>query len=618
MILHEHPTAELWRANTLSAPYFKNKSNRLKTFDFAVANPPFSTKAWSSGLDPANDEFRRFEYGIPPAKNGDYAFLLHFIASLKSTGKGAIILPHGVLFRGNREADIRHKLVDLGFIKGIIGLPANLFYGTGIAACIVIIDKENATSRKGIFVIDASKGFVKDGNKNRLREQDMHKIVDVFNNQVELRCYARMVPDSEIASPINDYNLNIPRYIDTSGLEDMHNLDAHLNGGVPNSDLDALATYWDVFPSLRTTLFKDNGRYGYSESRVEAFQIKTTILEHAEFKAYTRRVVNTFVSWCEAHEQRLKSLEIDAQPREIIQILSQDLLVRFSNVPLLSRYNIYQRLMDYWMETMQDDAYLIVADGWDAGRVWRITYDRETPDFSMKIGNKILRYVGSLIPSELITTRFFSRNRSEMEQLEAMLAIALQKREEFEEEHTRDEGSLNGLEGKNGISKANVLQRAIDLKEQILEVYPDNTHEHAYAKAIKKTTFGSYNWTSGVKDEEGLFEELDNLHNYLLLIEMESTRKSAYKEAIKNLHEQVLDKYAILTKDEIITLVVEYKWFASLRMAIEDEVERLAQKLAGRLEELNDRYSQPLPKLEQNVEVLSSKVQGHLKEMGLS
>src|SRR6266568_4753608 len=165
MILHGHPTHELWRGNTLAAPHFKNKDDSLKTFDFAVANPPFSAKAWSSGLDPANDVFRRFDYGIPPAKNGDYAFLLHLIASLKSKGKGAIILPHGVLFRGNREADIRRNLIQRGLIKGIIGLPANLFYGTGIPACIVVMDKEHAHARTGIFMVDASKGFLKDGNK---------------------------------------------------------------------------------------------------------------------------------------------------------------------------------------------------------------------------------------------------------------------------------------------------------------------------------------------------------------------------------------------------------------------------------------------------------------------
>ena len=269
MILHGHPTAELWRGNTLAAPYFKNPDGGLKTFDFAVANPPFSFKSWSSGVDAAHDEFRRFEYGIPPDKNGDYAFLLHLITSLKSKGKGAIILPHGVLFRGNKEADIRRKLIQRGLIKGIIGLPANLFYGTGIPACILILDKEHAEARTGIFMIDASKGCLKDGNKNRLRAQDIHRIVDVFTKQAEVPRYSRMVPLAEIASPANDYNLNIPRYIDASESEDLHDLDAHLNGGIPNRDIDDLSPYWSVFPSLRQVLFADNGRTGYSEARVE-------------------------------------------------------------------------------------------------------------------------------------------------------------------------------------------------------------------------------------------------------------------------------------------------------------------------------------------------------------
>lgn len=253
MILHGHPTAELWRGNTLADPYFKNKNKSLKTFDFAVANPPFSAKAWSSGLDPVNDQFGRFAYGVPPEKNGDYAFLLHLIASLKRHGKGAIILPHGVLFRGNKEADIRRNLVKHGLIKGIIGLPPNLFYGTGIPACILVIDKENAHANSGIFMIDASKGFMKDGNKNRLRAQDIHKIVDVFTRRLQLPGYSRMVPQSEIAGAANDYNLNIPRYIDSSEPEDLHDLDAHLNGGIPERDIAALDSYWQVFPHCAPT-----------------------------------------------------------------------------------------------------------------------------------------------------------------------------------------------------------------------------------------------------------------------------------------------------------------------------------------------------------------------------
>src|SRR5699024_1905909 len=212
MILHGHPTAELWRGNTLSRPHWTQADGSLQRFDFAVANPPFSTKSWSNGFSPENDEFDRFALGIPPEKNGDYAFLLHMLASLKTTGKAAIILPHGVLFRGHKEADIRRELIRRGYIKGIIGLPANLFYGTGIPACILILDKENAAERHSIFMIDASQGFIKDGNKNRLRERDIHRIVAVFNTRREVPGYARHVPIAEIAAEANDYNLNIPRY----------------------------------------------------------------------------------------------------------------------------------------------------------------------------------------------------------------------------------------------------------------------------------------------------------------------------------------------------------------------------------------------------------------------
>ena len=256
MILHDFPTANILSGNTLADPKFKD-GEQLRTYDYVVANPPFSDKTWCTGLTPAQRRpFQRFAWGVPPKKQGDYAYLLHIIRSMKSTGKGACILPHGVLFRGNAEAVIRQQLVRSGYLKGIIGLPANLFYGTGIPACILVLDKENATARKGIFMIDASKGFMKDGNKNRLREQDIHKIVDTFTRQAEVPRYARMVPVEEIADPKNDYNLNLPRYIDSTEPEDVQDIDGHLRGGIPERDLDALGRYWQIIPGVRAALFK--------------------------------------------------------------------------------------------------------------------------------------------------------------------------------------------------------------------------------------------------------------------------------------------------------------------------------------------------------------------------
>ena len=586
MILHGHETAELWQGNTLAAPYFTNSSSSLKTFDFVVANPHFSAKAWSSGLDPAHDKYKRFEYGIPPAKNGDYAFLLHLITSLKSTGKGAIILPHGVLFRGNKEADIRKKLVQRGLIKGIIGLPANLFYGTGIPACILVIDKEQAHARTGIFMIDASKGFLKDGNKNRLRAQDLHQIVDVFTKQTELPRYSRMVPVDEIASPANDYNLNIPRYIDSSEPEDLHDLDAHLHGGIPNRDIAALDTYWSVFPSLRHDLFGDNGRAGYSEARFETQQVKAAILGHDEFKSYEQRVTVIFDAWRNAHEPALKGLETGANPKSIIRILSEDLLARFADLPLLSRYDVYQRLMDYWDEIMQDDVYLVATDGWtEAAKPRGIIEDKEkkikeTPDLIIKRK----KYKMDLIPPALVVARYFAAEQTALEALQARQDSATRALEEFVEEHTGEGGLLaDATNDKGKVTKASVKDRL-------------------------KT----------IQDEPESDEERSALQRCLALIEVESSAGKAVKGSQEELDQKVLDHYAVLTEAEIKTLVVEDKWFASIRAALESEVQRLTQQLAGRVRELEERYASPLPELEREVEEFGTKVEGHLKKMGLS
>src|SRR3954471_17394131 len=267
MILHDFPTANIVSGNTLAAPRFKD-GEQLRTYDYVVANPPFSDKTWTTGLTPSEDPFQRFAWGEPPTKQGDYAYLLHIIRSLKGAGKGACILPHGVLFRGGAEAVIREQLVRSGYLKGIIGLPANLFYGTGIPACILVLDKENAPVRKGIFMIDASRGFIKDGNKNRLREQDIHRIVDTFTKQADVPRYARMVPVAEIADPKNEFNLNLPRYIDATTPEDLHDIDGHLRGGIPERDLDALTAYWLVLPTVRAALFESAGRAGYARVKL--------------------------------------------------------------------------------------------------------------------------------------------------------------------------------------------------------------------------------------------------------------------------------------------------------------------------------------------------------------
>jgi type I restriction enzyme M protein len=213
----------------------------------------------------------------------------------------------------------RRNLVRSGVLKGIIGLPANLFYGTGILACIVVLDKENADARKGVFMIDASKGLRKDGPKNRLRDQDIHRIVDVFRRRDEHDPrYARMVPLAEIADAKNDYNLNLPRYIDSSEPEDLQDIDGHLRGGIPERDLDAFADYWRIMPALRAALFEAL-RPGYSRLRLPLAELKAAIFGHAEFTAFHRQATQLLAHWRAVHTPLMKAFGKDGHPKALIE-----------------------------------------------------------------------------------------------------------------------------------------------------------------------------------------------------------------------------------------------------------------------------------------------------------
>ncbi len=407
MILHDFPTANILSGNTLAAPKFKDGEG-LRTYDYVVANPPFSDKSWSTGLTPEEDAYQRFGWGVPPAKQGDYAYLLHIIRSMKAAGKAACILPHGVLFRGNAEAAIRKQLVRSGILKGIIGLPPNLFYGTGIPACILVLDKENAAARKGVFMIDASKGFIKDGNKNRLRERDIHKIVDTFTQQIDIPRYARMVPFAEIADAKNDFNLNLPRYIDSSEPEDIQDIDAHLNGGIPERDIEAFAADWQQMPGLRSVLFEPAGRPGYVRLKLPAGEIKAAILGHAEFTAFTSRVKTLFDKWRQAIVPRLTGFDQGDHPKALIHTVSETLLAAFRAAPLLDAYDVYQHLMDYWVETIQDDAYLIAADGWVAKPARIVETDKKG-----KTRDK--GWTCDLIPKPYLVARYFAEEQEAVE-----------------------------------------------------------------------------------------------------------------------------------------------------------------------------------------------------------
>ena len=568
MILHDNSTALIAQGNTLADPKFK-ENGALKTFDYVVANPPFSDKRWSTGLDPMNDPFGRFEsFSVPPARQGDYAYLLHIVRSLKSTGKGACILPHGVLFRGNVEAEIRRNLVRKGYIKGIIGLPANLFYGTGIPACIVVIDKEDAQSRKGIFMIDASRGFMKDGPKNLLRSMDIHKIVDVFNKRLDVPKYARMVSVSEIEQ--NEFNLNLPRYIDSQTPEDRQDIAGHLQGGIPSSDVDALERHWAVFPELRHSLFKENRR-GYLDLSVTKSAIETTIHEHHEFVAFITDMNAHFAEWRDTNAAALKQLKAGCHPREIIAQLAEGLLAHYTDKPLIDPYDVYQHLMDFWSETMQDDCYLIAAEGWKAETYRVVETDRKGKE-------RDKGWVCDLLPKALIVARYFSEEQSTIDQLVVELDNVTARLAEMVEEHGGEDEAFAELDK---VNKANVAAR---LKE--------------------------INNDKDAKDEAAV------LNGWLKRNAQEAGLKKCIKKVEAVLDSLAYAKYPDLSKSEIKTLVVDNKWLASLDAAIHSEMDRISQQLTQRLNELAQRYETPLPRMLDRVAKQEAKVKRHLETMG--
>jgi type I restriction enzyme M protein len=578
MILHGQTFSEIHRGqSTLSDPYFKDKYGYLDTFDFIVANPPFSLKNWTQGFSPANDIYGRFDgIGIPPEKNGDYAFLLHIIKSLKSTGKGACILPHGVLFRGNVEADIRKNMIERGYIKGIIGLPANLFYGTGIPACIIVIDKESADQRQGIFMIDASKGFMKDGNKNRLREQDIHKIVDSFTKQIELPKFSRFVPYSEISDPKNDFNLNLPRYIDSQETEDIQDIEAHLLGGIPNADIEALNGYWDVYPTLKAELFSASDRANYSQLKINKDSIKQTIFNHPEFISFSQAMDALFADWKTRNTEYLKALTIGIKPKKIIHTVSEDILTTYTDKKLLDKYDVYQHLMNYWHETLQDDCYLIAVDGWKA-EPYRILV-------ANKAGKEIDKgWDCDLVPKTLIIDRYFLTEKKAIEVLEAEKETIAAQLTELEEENSGEDGCFFEVDK---VNKANVQKRL---------------------KAIDTVTLKAAN-----------ADEIKVLKAYLKLIDQQADLSKKIKALSIELDNKALNHYSKLTEADIKQLVVDDKWMASIERSVKTEMERISQRLTQRIKELAERYETPLPEQTAEVDSLETKVMAHLANMGFS
>jgi type I restriction enzyme M protein len=574
MILHDDATADIAKGDTITSPKFLTSDSKLRTFDFVVANPPFSQKSWTNGLE---NDYDRFSYGFPPEKNGDYAFLLHALASLKSTGRGVIVMPHGVLFRGNAEATIRRELLKRGFIRGVIGLPPNLFYGTGIPACLIVLDKPGAGARRDVFMVNASAGFMKDGAKNRLRNQDIHKIVDVFNRQTEVARYSRLVPYDEIASESNDFNLNISRYVDSSEPEDIQDLDAHLHGGIPEHDISALAPFWDAFPSLRARLFTGN-RPGYDDLAVDIAEVRQAIVDSPEFQRFQAEVRAKVEEWFAAHRPELEAIGPDTTPNDLITRLGDDLLARFRGTPLLDPYDVYEQLLSYWDETMHDDVFLVMtARSWADAALPRhaiVDKDRrlnETPDLAIGSGKRAKKYKMDLVPPSVVARHYFADDLAELDDLTASFEAASLSVEGYIEEHGVEEG---------------LLVAAVD--------------DDKLTKVAAKVRLNQAN-----KEEGSDPEEIAALEHVIELFDSESASRKAVKSAQAALDEEVLKSYGF---DDITvrSLVLDDKWLPTITSRIANTVESLCRQVVGRIGVLAERYDATLAQIDAEVVRLSA------------
>ena len=644
-VLHNKTTVNIRSGNTFSEPQFKkNDDTQLERFDYIVANPPFSLKNWSDGLV----EYGRFDgYGDrPPESNGDYAWLLHILKSLKNDGKAAVVLPHGVLFRGNSEATIRKKIVDKGWIKGIIGLPPNLFYGTGIPACILVIDKEGAENRSGIFMIDASKGFVKDGNKNRLREQDIYRIVTTFNEQdVADEKYARFVLNQEIKIK-NDYNLNISRYINSAEEEDLQNIRAHIHGGIPEIDIESLNKYWDVFPRLKESLVKEYND-GFYSLKVTKEDIRKTIYSNDEFSIYGDKIDNAFLRWEGYAKGLLTTVDQNTDIKEMIVLLSKKLVEEFEKITLLNKYDVYQVLLAYWNDTLNDDVMMIKTDkkGYGLARVTENIIGTVTSGKN-KGNEKIVGWEPVLIPKEIVIEALFPEEKNAIENTKDIIAETELMLEELLE--STDENTALSSITEDGKIKIKDLEEEIDeilshiqtdetkALEKMLSIFPTISRKKLYSEYIDKNPLcknafndrGLVNLKSinerlveirsNAEIPEKYKEDYEELTAALDFVRKINEFNKLLKELETALDEKCRDRYKSLTDEEIIDLLVNRKWIYSIYSGIGDLYSAISHHLANRLIELAERYEDTLPSLSKEVDEYEAKVKSHLERMGFT
>lgn len=520
--------------------------------DAVVSNPPYSQQWTPNGKE---SDPRYSEYGLAPKSKADYAFLLHDLYHIKPDGIMTIVLPHGVLFRGGEEEKIRTNLIEKNHIDAIIGLPANIFFGTGIPTIIMVLKQKR--ENKDVLIIDASKGFVKEGKNNKLQASDIKRIVDAYIERKTIEKFSKVVSREEIRA--NDYNLNIPRYVDSSEKAESWDIYASLMGGIPNSEIDELQRYWQAFPSLRESLFMSNGT-PYSSLRCE--DVKKIIVENEDIKVFKNNFANCFMDFEDLLKERLiqnmESLQAGKEKEEI----GNQIFKRLHDIPLIDKYKAYQILDDKWTE-IAIDFDVIGTEGREAIKVVE-------PNMVMKKDKEIQEgWKGRILPFELVQKVLLPDRLSVITENEKRLAEITSMYEELIEnlsEEDKESDILN--ENQDAFNAKGVTVKLKELRKA------ENEEERALKAVLEQ--YGNLS-----KEEKEIKKEIKKLTSRLLI---------QTKETIEKLSDEQEEK------------LLSEKWIKPLISDLHNLPEQIVADLVKKVQSLADKYSTTLHDIEEEIE----------------
>ncbi|MCI6061589.1 MAG: type I restriction-modification system subunit M [Dorea sp.] len=533
--------------------------------DAVVSNPPYSQQ-WNP--DGKESDPRYCEYGLAPKGKADYAFLLHDLYHLKPDGIMAIVLPHGVLFRGGEEEKIRTNLIEKNHIDAIIGLPANIFFGTGIPTIIMVLKQKREQS--DVLIIDASKGFVKSGKNNILRASDIKRIVDTYTERKTVEKYAKLVSRDEIRT--NGYNLNIPRYVDSSEKAESWDLYASMMGGIPNAEIDDLAIYWQAFPELKDQLFVSNDT-SYSELRSK--DISHVIENSEDVKGYIERYEKRFEDFEEYLKERLICQMEEVQPvKEEIKI-GNNIFARLADIPLVDKYHAYQVLDDEWIK-IAIDFDIIDTEGKAAVKVVE-------PNLIMKKDKEVQEgWKGRILPFDLVQGVFLSDQLAEIKEKERRIEEIISEYEEMIEEMAEEDKESEILnEAQDAFQAKGVTARLKELK------HPET------------------------EDEKKLKEMLEQ---YTKLSKEEKETKKEIKDLTAALHIKTKETIESLTDIQAEELLVE-KWIRPLQEELMDIPRQVIGELIKQVRTLGDKYETTLIGIEKEIKEVEKSLVSMLDEL---